>query len=246
MPKTVQIDADGHARVSHVAEHFGFTQERAASLLVRAATDKRIRQLAAETAERFKTPPTPGAPSETEPVTTGSITTLGEPESRKPLLLQPSERFMNTAGADPGARRTRPDLLPPSEEFKRKLDLDPRPEPSVDPVTSVQRFETIDALELGKIITHVKKTNAAARKAEDGAEGDRQELEAFDEDDEFGNHQDDERSPGDSGSVTPPAPRGDRAVRDAAALLADLGPPVLDVRTGPHSPEPDTHRNPQR
>ena len=102
MPKTVQIDADGHARVSHVAEHFGFTQERAASLLVRAATDKRIRQLAAETAERFKTPPTPGAPSETEPVTTGSITTLGEPESRKPLLLQPSERFIEYRGRRPG------------------------------------------------------------------------------------------------------------------------------------------------
>ena len=64
MPKTIQIDDDGHARVEQVAQYFRMTQGGAASLLIRAATDERIRELAAEAAAGFKTPPAkPEAPA---------------------------------------------------------------------------------------------------------------------------------------------------------------------------------------
>ena len=57
MAKTTQIDDAGHARIEQVARHFRMTQSGAASLLVRAATDDRIRELATEVAGQFRTSP---------------------------------------------------------------------------------------------------------------------------------------------------------------------------------------------
>ena len=42
--RSVQIDDAGHQRVEMVARQMGFTQEAAASLLVRAATDDLVLQ----------------------------------------------------------------------------------------------------------------------------------------------------------------------------------------------------------
>jgi len=50
---SVQIDQAGRKRVEEVAAHFGMTQAGAASLLVRAATDDRVRQLVTELAGRL-------------------------------------------------------------------------------------------------------------------------------------------------------------------------------------------------
>ena len=55
MPKrTVQIDEPGHKRVEEVAAHFRMSQLGATSLLVRAATDERVRELATEIAADFR------------------------------------------------------------------------------------------------------------------------------------------------------------------------------------------------
>ena len=52
--RTVQIDEVGHQRVEEVAEHFRMSQMGATSLLVRAATDERVRELATEIAAGFR------------------------------------------------------------------------------------------------------------------------------------------------------------------------------------------------
>ena len=63
--RSVQIDELGHARVEAVARQVGLTQEAAASLLVRAATDVRVRELLAEAAGRLQSdrPASGGEPS---------------------------------------------------------------------------------------------------------------------------------------------------------------------------------------
>ena len=66
--KSVQIDSAGYNRVQELAEQLGLTQAGSASLLVRAATPDRIRELVTEALERVvTTAPKPGTVGEGAP-----------------------------------------------------------------------------------------------------------------------------------------------------------------------------------
>ena len=64
--RSVQIDEVGHRRVEEVARQVGLTQEAAASVLVRAATNERVQELIAEAASRLRSgqPVRPGPAGE--------------------------------------------------------------------------------------------------------------------------------------------------------------------------------------
>ena len=64
--RTVQIDEAAHNRVESIAAHLGLTKKAAVSLLVKAATNKRVTELVRELAGTLASDTDTGTPEKSE------------------------------------------------------------------------------------------------------------------------------------------------------------------------------------